>query len=464
MNKPKLLLAILAIVVTLSCASQSEHYEVVSFAKGGYYKMLYDRRQRPQTLCIGDKVHIVYNGHAIVSEEGKTRTTPSVITYDIPSREFSDPIELTTQKNDHHYAPVIFGDAKDHIHILYGCHKTPGTHLVSKRANQIGTSVEEWSVGAEISPSISYPTFYSMADGREICYHRFGGHSGEWTYSISADDGQSWTLRPEPVTNLDMIAYPEWSSYQTKLPSADGKYLYVVFMDYDDNKKNIAPRMYNPRYKKDVGNGWKYNLYLVKIDIESGEVTSFDGEVQPTPIHLDQAKAECQIWDTEWRGAGVPPDIVLDKNGNPAMLHVLSEGSTEEHFYHFVRYVDGEWRNTPITASNHQWNSCHIALDDKGIFHAYLLVGDEQYFHKTASMEDHGGGSRIEEWISSDDGQTWSMKRDLTPTDPQYEGFRYSNIQPVTTSNGKCVDDLFVFYGWKQGTINQAEAFLMNLK
>ena len=46
-----------------------------AFGQGGQIKMLYDRRQRPQSVYLHDKVHIVFNagGEAGASLKAKTR-------------------------------------------------------------------------------------------------------------------------------------------------------------------------------------------------------------------------------------------------------------------------------------------------------------------------------------------------------------------------------------------------------
>lgn len=454
---------------------------VMPFGKGGQIKMLYDRRQRPQSVYLNDKVHIVFNANGEKGRSpGKAPSKPMAVTYDPATRKFSDIVTLGTADNDHHYAPVIWADVDNHLHVLYGCHNTPGTHLVSKQPDNIGTSLADWIEAPQIAPRISYPTFYGIFDNKELIFYRTAGHISSWTYRISDDKGKTWTGPEKEVTDLDSKGRFEWSSYQTKLPSKDGRYLHVVFMAYDDNRQNDPKRYYNPRYKKSVSNEWKYNLYYVKIDLQTDEVYNFDGDKMTTPIDLDQANTKCIIWDTEGRGAGVPPDIVLDDNENPAFLHVLSEETTEKHNYYFVHRVQDRWEKTVIAPSNHQWNSCHVHLDNNGLYHAYLVVGDNYIdtewvegkskgddFEKGSSnylktggfMDKHGGGN-IEEWVSSDSGNTWKKLRDLTPDRTKYPGWKYNNIQPVTKANGSSVDGMILFYGWKDKNAPEAQAFL----
>jgi len=301
---------------------------------------------------------------------------------------------------------------------------------------------------------------YRIYDKKELVYYRTAGHTSSWTYRITDDKGKTWTEPAKDVTDMDINGRFEWSSYQCKLPSQDGRFLHVVFIAYDDNKSDDPKRYYNPRYKHEVSNGWKYNLYYVKIDLQTHDVTNYDGESMKTPIDIDQADAKCRIWDTNWRGAGVPPTIILDENGNPAFLHALSGDTIKDHQYYYVRRAEGKWKKTPITRSNHQWNSCHLARDDYGTLHAYLIVGD-RYLDTGGYMDSYGGGS-VEAWISADKGNTWKKQKDLTPDKSRYPGWKYNNIQPVTRPDGSCVDGMLLFYGWKDKESPEAKAFLLH--
>ncbi len=274
--------------------------------------------------------------------------------------------------------------------------------------------------------------------------------------TYAASQGQS----NRALSDKDFEKWPEWSSYQSKLPSSDGRSLYVCFTSYDDVKSNDPKRLYNPRYKKPVRNEWKYNLYLIKIDLETSGVTNFQGQALQTPIDLDQANEKCRIWDTDWRGAGVPPAMKLDRNGNPAMLHVLSADTLKEHYYYYVRYLGDKWKQTPITSSNHQWNSCHLTDGRDGDLHAYIITGRE-YLTEEGFMDKHGGG-RIEEWTSGDEGNTWKKAWEITPDKTRYAGWKFNNIQPVKRPDGTIVENMLLFYGFKDSDEPKAEAFLLH--
>ena len=129
----------------------------IPFASNGTLKMLYDNRMYPQAVAIGDRIFLAWRG-----AEG----LPYIRPYDLSSRSFSEPrmlldgldIKIDKRKyaGDHHFAPVVWTEQSGRLHALFGCHGTPGIHLVSKRPRDIA----EWERGAEVAPSISYPKFH----------------------------------------------------------------------------------------------------------------------------------------------------------------------------------------------------------------------------------------------------------------------------------------------------------------
>jgi len=466
------------LLIAIACGNQVAEKEklstfnIVSFGSGGQVKMVYDRRQRPQALYINDKVYMVYNGGASDIAENKRKSFPFVIAYDPESKSLSDPIKLSNNgSRDQHFTPIIWADNQKFIHILHGCHKTPGTHLISKAISNIGESAYDWTEGPQIRSSLSYPTVYNIYEDKKLVYFRTGEHRSSWSYLISEDVGKTWNGPRNDVVDLNMggetppennqPGIEEWSSYHTCLTSKDGRFLHVVFCYYNDNKKNVPEKFYNPRYKTNTDLNLKYNLYYVKVNLETSTVSNFAGENLQTPVDMVTADAKCKIWDTEWRGAGVPPDIIIDEHGNPAFLHVLSENTPHEFKYYYVRYMDGKWKQTIIAPSNHRWNSCYLKLDTTGTLRAYIIVGENQMKDKEGDMDRYGGGS-IEEWCSYDNGSTWTRVKDLTPKNVEYADWKFNNIQPIKDSNGNEMEGMLLFYGWKDSEARTAKAFLLH--
>lgn len=76
-------------------------------------------------------------------------------------------------------------------------------------------------------------------------------------------------------------------------------------------------------------------------------------------------------------------------------------------------------------------------------------------------MDRHGGG-QIEEWTSSDQGHTWNRKRLFSPSGDQYDGWKFNNVQPVLNADGGVLDGMWIFYGWKDASMPDASAFLVD--
>ena len=445
---------------SLRGGDQRRGVEILPFGERGGIKMLYDARQRPQAVYLNGKVFIAFKGGGSVNDSGKPKTSPMLLSYDPLRRRFSEAMTMGRKTGDHHHCPIIWADEEEHLHVLFGCHKTPGTHLVSNRPAEAGRDLSAWSPAPEIAPKLSYPTVFRIHGAKQLVYYRTDGHSSSWTYRISDDNGKTWAGPESDVTDLDSRGRAEWSSYQTKLPSQDGKHLHVVFTDYDDVKSNDPKRLFNERYQQPVSNGWKYNLSYLEVDLETHVVRNASGVILQKPVDIDQVRAKARIWDTEGRGSGVPPSIALDEAGEPAFLHVLSEGDLKTHNYYYVRRENGRWAQTAICGSNHQWNSGHLARDEHGVLHAYVIVG-EGYSESSSEMDRHGGG-RVEEWISADGGRGWKKRRDLVPEGKQYAGWRFNNVQPVTRPDGTAVEGMLLFYGWKDKNSPNARAFLVH--
>jgi hypothetical protein len=479
----KYLLSILftAIAMPLSMAGGTNEAEpkVVSFGEGGIVKMIYDARQRPQAVYLNDKLHIVFNGEGRLKEnknsKRKAEARPMAVTYDPDSGEFSETVALSeTFSADHHDGPVIWADLEEKLHVFYGWHHDLGTHLVSDKAGSIGSSRDDWSESTAPSPKMSYQWMSRIYDDKQLVFFRTDGHYSSWTYRITSDNGKTWERPEHDVLDLDLHLGKDtdWSTYTAKEVSKDGNYLHLGFVAYDDYKRPVSPqeiasgeleirRMQNPLYGNRVPSNYKYNLYYVKIDLRTHEAVNDKGEVLQTPIDRETANSQCMIWDTEWRGGGIIPTIRVDEDDQVSFLHNISDVKHEKSLsYHYVRRVNEKWKRTRITNSNHHWNSGHITETDDGVLHAYLLKG-EGYLNVTGDMDRYGGGA-IEEWTSTDMGNTWKKERRLFQDVNQYSGWKYNNIQSVERPDGSIVDGMLLFYGWKDGNAPEAKAFLLH--
>ncbi|OVE79554.1 hypothetical protein BVY01_02205, partial [bacterium I07] len=482
MVKKKLLISVLGLFLIMKIGNASEQrileirsnlLPIMVFGEHGQIKMTYDNRQRPNCVLLKDNVYLAFNAGAAFGATGKSKTKPMVTAYNLKTGAFSEIVILGPESSDHHDGPVIWADMEEKLHVFHGWHHDLGKHLISTEPGIIGTTLNNWATAPPPAAKMSYPWMSRIYDGKQLVFYRTDGHYSSWTYRISGDDGKTWEGPENDVTDLDINGGmdTDWSLYAAKAVSNDGNFLHIGFHAYDDYKRVRSPeeiasgeldksRQYNPLYDNRRVS-YNYNLYYVIVDLRTHDVMNHEGDILQTPIDLSTANDNCMIWDTEWRGGSIVPSILVDENDEVSFLHNISDFQHEDSLdYHYVWFEEGEWKNTLITDSNHEWNSGHIARSADGTLHAYVITG-EGYFEKAGYMDKHGGGN-IEDWTSYDDGKSWEKVRDIIPDPTIFEGWKYNNIQPVKRPDGTTVDGMLLFYGWKHPDNPEAKAFLLD--
>lgn len=424
----------------------------VPFAANGGLKMLYDNRMYPQAVEHDGLTYMVWR-----NAEG----LPYIRSYDNASKKLSAPhmlltgrldrVDVDEYRRDHHFAPVVWVDGRGRLHTLFGCHRTPGMHLIAKTPGDITA----WALGSRIFETLSYPKVHQVYGGKTLIYFRHYGHLGSWKYRISEDDGESWS--GPPVSLIDMNAHPQdgfmaahAGSYNTSRVSRDGKTLHVAFIW---KMEEAHP---NARYGKVLhDHRRRYNLYYLKVDLPTGRVFNIAGKALESPINKGVADRDCLVWDTQERVAAVGPSIYLDEQDQPYFTLPVSEDTAYRGKFYFVRHDAGRWLKTAIAATSHPFNSSHLDRDGNGVFHAFLITGEGESIAPESTRSVYGWGDAVEEWLSSDGGATWRQGRDLTPIPSR----RYQNMQFVGTAGGGIASGRLLFYGWR-GDDGEGTAYL----
>jgi hypothetical protein len=409
------------------------------FALHGGEKMFYDVRMGPVALQRDDRLYIAYQ-----ADPQGPAAHPHVMTYKPATQAWSGPVQIgTAPRYDQHFAPVLWFDHEDRLHALFNCHGKSGTHVIAKDPG----SIERWEPGPEIAPSISYPHVLPMADGKLLLYYRTLGHMGHWGYQISEDGGHSWSKKR---TLVDMDRDPQtpsdsWAcSYQSVAASPDGRSLHVAFA-YFDEQRRLNP-LYNRRFTSRATAN-RYHLHYLKLDLTTGALLNADGEEMPAPLNREQAE-RCKIWDAGWR-LTTTPAIWSDERGEPHFLLPVSDKSPWECRFHYVRRVDGQWKRTPVAPTNSTWCGALLGGEKDGALRAYIISG------KDYGELLHYGGGDLEQWASTDGGETWRHEGNLDPE----PGLIYNNPRAVELPTGGAVDDYILFFGWQgPGSLHQAAA------
>ncbi|MFC1712259.1 BNR-4 repeat-containing protein [Candidatus Poribacteria bacterium] len=399
------------------------------FAHYGCEKMIYDVRMGPMAVHSRKVIYIVYqanpNGH---------EAHPHIITYDLQNRKWSEPVQIGTVKRyDHHFAPIVWIDHEEHIHVLFNCHgaQHSALHMVSASPG----SIAEWRQAPMIAPSITYPRVVRVCDDRILIFYRALGHMGYWSYQISDDGGYTWTPHSVPVIDFDQnprVDSDTWAgTYHSVCPSKDGRSLHIAFVYWDERKGR------NALYKRRFTSINRHHLYYLRLDIPSGCLYTFEGNRIETPVTREHAE-RCKIWDTGLRLTNMP-SIFLDNNDQPSFLVPVSEEAPWKCRFYFVTHDYGYWMRYPIVETNHTWSGSHLTMDKDSALHAYLTVGNVD-----GETFSYGGGD-IEEWVSGDSGVSWTLSQRIVP-EPD---LLYNNPRPVENIDGSTMDDFLLLYGWE---------------
>jgi hypothetical protein len=399
------------------------------FATHGGEKMIYDVRMGPQALLHEGTLYVAYHGNPDGPE-----SNPYLITRDVASGAWSDTQQLgSTARNDHHYCPVLWFDADDRIHVLYGCHgRDGGTHIVSTRP----LSTDTWEPGPEIAPSISYPHILPMAGGRHVLYHRVQGHMGYWAYRVSPDGGWTWGDELK-ITDFDRDPITQWDcwagSYHSVIADPNRRALHIGFVFLDEQRR-LNPR-YNRRFrsKRTIN---RYHLYYLRLDLDTGTLTTYEGDEVEPPLNRAAAEA-AKIWDTGWR-LTMQPSIALDDRGEPCFLLPASGETPWNCTFWFVHRRGDEWRQVAVASTTGTWSGCLLDRDQGGVLLAHVISGGP--YGETLP---YGGGALLT-YGARDDGASWVPMQGLESE----RQLLCNNPRHVEDAAGNVVPGYLLFFGW----------------
>lgn len=399
---------------------------ILPFATHGAEKMIYDARMRPQALATEDgRIAVVWQGAA----DGLLGH-PHLAVYDRDARHRTAPRQVGQAVGlDHHFAPIIWRDAHRRFHILWNCHFSPGSHIVSRGAD----ALDQWQEAPSIAPSITYPSVWHVSGGRRLLLYRVAGHLGYWVVRLS-DDGDIW--RPEE-TIIDFDREPRdeadrWAgSYLGVCPSRDGRSLHIGLTWWDE-RHNAHPRY---RFRRDLLT--RYNLYYLRLDLDTLRMTALDGAELPRPLNRSAAR-RCLVLETGDELTNFPT-VAAGPDDEPLLLAPVSEGDPWRCRFRFFRPGPeaAAWSAAALPQTDNTWSASRLWFDADGLV-ADLVVG------RGKGEETFYGGGEIQRWKSADGGATW---RHLTTLTPQ-EGLLYNNFQPIEHVKGGELHDSFVCYGW----------------
>ena len=230
----------------------------------------------------------------------------------------------------------------------------------------------------------------------------------------------------------DVVAFPGCDIYAVTV-AEEGAYPRKVHIAWsrlgggtpeEIEKKHLWARRYNVYYacSDDGGVTWKRS----------------DGTRYPLPITEETAE---RIYDCGQHGVWLD-DIQLDSKGNPYILFVDAVVETYESRWKVARHVAGKWKIADVTTSDHMY-------DNGGL--VFLSDDDLRLYAATTAVQPQEDGGEIEEWRSTDRGETWANTKHIT------QGSRWShNHVKVVLGHQQGSGDLRFF--WSYGDSNSPPA------
>ncbi len=394
----------------------------------GSEKMIYDVRMGPQGLHHDGSCYVAYQAKAAGG-----CAHPHVIRRD-PDGAWSKPVRVgTVAKSNHHLAPIIWLDDRGHFHVLYNCHfsHNESRHRVSSRP----LDITRWKDGPLLAPSISYPRVLAAPDGRRVLYYRVLGHMGYWTYRLS-DDGRTWDAPVSPLVDFDHdpeAPGDEWAgSYHSVASGRNGRMLHVGFVRWDERNR------VNSLYGRFVNLWSRYDLYYLKVNLDTGQAFNIRGQEMDRPINRRQARERCLVWETGEQLTNMP-SLLIDRYDRPQFLLPVAGKKLDQCRFWFIRRRGRAWERFPVTGTDNIWNASHLEYGDDSSITAFLV----------GRAPGHGelpyGGGLLQEWRSDDQGQHWRKVGDL----PLPRGFLANNPKPLEDAQGYLLPRTLLFFGWE---------------
>lgn len=353
---------------------------------------------------------------------GNANNAPTISAYDHQKASFAYPVVLGSNRNDDaHRNPTLLVAEDGHLVVFYGAHGDTTHVLRSQKPYEIAA----WEALGDLPDArTSYPQPWSLQPG--VIFVSYRGASG-WRFTRSHDGGRSW----EAPT--DLITFPEANIYAVTV-AEEGPYPRKVHIAWsrlgggtpeEIAKKHLWARRYNVyyAYSDDGGATWKRS----------------DGTPYRLPITEESAE---KLYDCGQHGVWLE-DIQLDSQGNPYILFIDAVVETYESQWKLARHLgSGRWRITDVTTSDHMYDAGALV---------FLSDDDLRLYAPTTPSQPQEDGGEMEEWRSTDRGETWTNTRHLT------RGSQWShNHVKVAVGHRKGKGDLRMF--WSYGDSNSPPA------
>ncbi|MCC6794754.1 MAG: BNR-4 repeat-containing protein [Candidatus Hydrogenedentes bacterium] len=329
-----------------------------------------------------NKTFFVYGG---AKHDDNNALVEMVGYYDHATGEVPRPtILLDKQTEDAHDNPVMAIDDAGYIWVFASAHGTSRPAYIFK--SDAPYSIDGFT--QILKTNYSYPEpWYIAKRGFLFLHTRYtGGRGLNWQTST---DGVTWS---EPK----LLAHIQEGHYQVSWPH--GEKVGTAF--------NYHPTAFQG-HAEQKGLNWRTNLYYLETSDMGETWRNAAGEAVTTPVK--DVKNAALVRDFESEGTLVYIcDVNYDTGGKPIVLFVASRSwkpGPGEREWRIARWSGKEWQIHAVCPADHNYDmgSLYIEKDVWRIV-ASSAPGPQAYCT----------GGELQLWESRDEGNTWSMVRDIT--------------------------------------------------
>jgi len=343
-----------------------------------------------------DKTFFCYGG---TTTDSNRKLLHMVSYYDHKTGMVPRPTILLDKKtNDAHDNPVISVDDSGYIWIFSTSHGTSRPSYIhkSKRPYDIDefelinpTKIED----ARDVPmtNFSYMQPWYLGDSGFVCFFTRYNYPAERTICF--------------MTSRDGVKWSKW----LRLAAIDQGHYQISTAG-----KNKAGSAFN-FHPQGKGLNWRTNLYY----IETGDLGKTWQSIDGTPLTLPLTEPDnpALVHDYQKEGLNVYlKDIRFDPADRPVILFITSKGyesgpKNDPRTWTTARWTESEWQIRPAFTSDNNYDMGSLYIEDDA---TWRVIAPTQ-----TGPQPYNPGGEIAMWVSTNQGQSWKMVRQLTKKSPR---------------------------------------------
>jgi len=363
------------------------------------------------------RTFFVYGG-----DDGEPDTTPNLIAYyDHQRHTVARPrLLLTRGVRDAHENPVLCIAGDGRLVVFSPGHGSARKALIHRSVRPYDITAFERVAAlntAETTFAYPQPWWVGGEDGGQIALLHTRYVDGVRTLCVNrSPDGVTW----EPWAGRQVVADMLKGQYQVS--TRRGRTLATAF--------NIHPPV-----EGSIPLNHRTNLYCLLSDDAGRNWRTAAGDPADTPLREPDDAALVRDYRAEGKLVYLK-DTVLDADGRPAILHVLSDtawpGEGGPRVWRVARWTGGAWAHSDITTSDHNYDYGTLAIEGE----RWRMLGCTE-----PGPQPGATGGEIALWLSDDSGATWRRDRLLTAG---------STLNPTYPRKVEAAADAFA-YLWADG-------------